>query len=107
VIGPTRAATLRCIGPDRPEESWPRDAATTPDRQRIRVIARVVWESAGEERLDGYATRWSGTSVFVTPARVRCRNGVLGVWLDVGDVSRVEPNPALQGGLTRASPPPA
>jgi hypothetical protein len=48
-------------------ESWPPDAATTPDRPRIPVVARVASERAGEETLDGYATRWSGRSVFVTP----------------------------------------
>jgi hypothetical protein len=69
-------------------ESWPRDAATTPDRRRIPVVGRVVWERAGEERLDGYAMRWSGRSVFVTPRGVRCRNGALGVWLDAQDVRR-------------------
>ena len=32
-------------------ESWPTDAATTPDRAPIPVVARVVWQDAGEERL--------------------------------------------------------
>jgi hypothetical protein len=69
-------------------ESWPRDAATTPDRPRIPVVARVVWARAGEESIGGYASRWSGRSVFVTPARKRCRNGTLGVWLNAADVVR-------------------
>jgi hypothetical protein len=69
-------------------ESWPRDAATTPDRPRIPLVATVVWRDAGAERLDGYAIRWSGRSVFVTPRVVRCRNGTLGVWLDAADVRR-------------------
>jgi hypothetical protein len=62
---------------------------TTPDRPRIQVVARIVWADAGEERLEGHATRWSDRSVFVSPARERCRNGTLGVWLDVGDVRRL------------------
>jgi hypothetical protein len=70
-------------------ESWPRDAATTPDRPRIPVVARVVWCDIGDESVEGYAMRWSGRSVFVTPAGQRCRNGALGVWLDATDVSRV------------------
>jgi hypothetical protein len=65
-------------------ESWPPDPATTPDRQRIPVVARVVWRRAGEESIEGYATRWSGRSVFVSPIAERCRNGTLGVWLDCG-----------------------
>jgi hypothetical protein len=69
-------------------KSWPRDAATTPDRPRIPVVARVVWAHPGEESIEGHATRWSGRSVFITPARMRCRNGVLGVWLDASDVTR-------------------
>lgn len=69
-------------------ESWPPDAGTTPDRARIPVVARVVWRRAGEEQMQGDATRWSGRSVFVTPARARCRNGTLGVWLDAADVAR-------------------
>jgi hypothetical protein len=69
-------------------ESWPSDAGTTPDRRRIPVVARVVWERAGEETLESVATRWTGTSVFVTPVGRRCRNGTLGVWLDARDVVR-------------------
>jgi hypothetical protein len=40
-------------------------------RPPVPVHARVVWERAGEERLDGFAMRWSGWSVFVTPVGVR------------------------------------
>jgi len=69
-------------------ECWPPDAGTTPDRPPIPVVARVVWQTAGEEQVEGYATRRSGRSVFVTPRAVRCRNGTLGVWLDAGDVAR-------------------
>jgi len=58
----------------------------TPDRQRIPVVARVVWRRAGEESIEGYATRWSGRCVFVSPSGERCRNGTLGVWLDAADV---------------------
>ena len=72
-------------------ESWPPDAATTPDRPRIPVVARVMWARAGAEEVEGYATRWAGRSVFVTPARMRCRNGVLGVWLDAADVTHIRP----------------
>jgi hypothetical protein len=43
-----------------PNESWPRDALTTPDPRPIRVRARVVWSRSGEELLEGRATRWSG-----------------------------------------------
>jgi hypothetical protein len=72
-------------------ESWPRDAATTPDRRRIPVVARVVWRDVGEELVEGYAMRWTGGSVFVTPRGVRCRNGTLGVWLGAIDVCRDRP----------------
>jgi hypothetical protein len=30
-------------------ESWSADGATTPDRSRIPVVARVVWEHAGAD----------------------------------------------------------
>ena len=69
-------------------ESWPPDAATTPDRGPVPVRARVVWQRAGVELLDARATRWSGRSVFVTPTQGRSRNGALGVWLDAEDVRR-------------------
>jgi hypothetical protein len=45
-------------------ESWPHDASTTPDRKHIPLVGRVVWRRAGEESVEGYATRWSGRSVF-------------------------------------------
>lgn len=67
-------------------ESWPRDARTTPDRPPIAVRARVVWSAAGEEWVCGRATRWSGRSVFVeTTTRNRC----VGVWVDATDVRRL------------------
>jgi hypothetical protein len=69
-------------------ESWPVDAATTPDRTPVPVRARVVWERAGEELIDARAMRWSGRSVMVVPVGRRCRNGTLGVWLDADDVQR-------------------
>jgi hypothetical protein len=70
-------------------ESWPRDASTTPDRPRVRVVARVVWARAGDESIEGYAMRWSGRCVFVTPRRARCHNWTLCVWLDATHVSRL------------------
>src|SRR4051794_35382165 len=68
-------------------ESWPPDAATTPDRAPVRGGARVVWRRAGEERVDARASRWSGRSALVTPTRGRSRSGALGVWLDARDVA--------------------
>ena len=62
---------------------------TTPDRPRIPVVARVVWQRAGVESIEGYAMRWSGRAVFVTPARIRYRNEALRVWLDASDVRRM------------------
>lgn len=55
-------------------ESWPADAATTPDHPPIPVRARIVWADAGEQLLEANATRWSGRSVFVVPAGARCRD---------------------------------
>jgi hypothetical protein len=78
---PDRAEIEHCLN-----ESWPRDAATTPDRKPIPVTARVVWSITGEEWQEGNVTRWSGRCLFVQLERNR--NRTAGVWLDVDDVKR-------------------
>lgn len=61
-------------------------ARARPDRKKIPVRARVVWERDGEEWLDGNALRLDpGIAIFVElSGQPRCK--FTGVWLDPKDV---------------------
>lgn len=52
----------------------------------IDVTVRLMWETDGEEHIDGRATRWSDTVVYVELDEQRIRT--TGVWVDAGDVTR-------------------
>jgi hypothetical protein len=51
------------------------------------VIARVVWEKDGEERIECDAIRWTRTHVLVDLGRAR-RCSTIGAWLLPQDVKR-------------------
>lgn len=74
-------------------ESWPfHDARGNghahgiDDRPGIDVTVRVVWETDGEEWLDGHAVRWHRQHVCVSVADNRSLTPV--VWVRAGDVRR-------------------
>lgn len=58
-----------------------------PDKGRIPVRGRLVWDTDGEEWVDAYATRWTRTQVFVQPGDARLA-GAIGVWISARDVER-------------------
>lgn len=61
-------------------------ARNRPDRTRLPVRARLVWELDGEEWVDAQALRLDpiGPAVFVEFGDARCR--FTGVWLHPDDV---------------------
>ncbi len=46
----------------------------------VPIVARVVWEVDGEERVDTEALGWTGQAVYVRVADPRCRSNA--IWLD-------------------------
>lgn len=60
-------------------------ARDKPNRPPLPVRARLVWETDGEERVDGRATRLDPAgAIFVELADPRC--WFIGVWLHPDDV---------------------
>ncbi|MBA2478405.1 MAG: hypothetical protein H0V38_07325 [Sporichthyaceae bacterium] len=64
-----------------PEQSL----VTTPETP-IPVTARIVWAVDGEERLDGWAIRWTRDQVLVELRDQRC--ATVGAWLAPADLKR-------------------
>lgn len=61
------------------------EARRRPDRSKIPVLARIVWESDGEQWRHGYALRLDpDVAIFVEFSDPRCR--FTGVWLSLDDV---------------------
>jgi hypothetical protein len=56
-------------------------------REPVPVVARVVWERDGEERVECLAIRWTRTHVLVDLSRDR-RCSTVGAWLRADDVKR-------------------
>ena len=52
----------------------------------VPIVARVVWEADGEERVDTVALGWTAQAVYVRLADARCRTN--SIWLDGADVQR-------------------
>ena len=50
------------------------------------IVASVVWEVDGEERVDTEALGWTGQAIYVRLADPRCRSNA--IWLDGADVQR-------------------
>ena len=46
----------------------------------VPIVARVVWEVDGEERVDTEALGWTGQAVYVRVADPRCQSNA--IWLD-------------------------
>jgi len=61
------------------------EARRRPDRPKIPVLARIVWETDGEQWCHGYAVRLDpGIAIFVEFSDRRCR--FTGAWLSPDDV---------------------
>lgn len=56
------------------------------DRAPIPVVARIVWEHDGEDRVRTRAIDWVGRDVLVEIGDRRWQTK--GVWVDAGDVRR-------------------
>ena len=52
----------------------------------VPIVARVVWETDGEEHIDTVALGWTGQAVYVRLTDPRCRTNA--IWLDGADVER-------------------
>ena len=52
----------------------------------VPIVARVVWETDGEEHVDTEALGWTGQAVYVRLADPRCLTNA--IWLDGADVQR-------------------
>lgn len=60
-------------------------ARRRPERNKLSVRARIVWETDGEEWVDGEALRLDpGVAIFVELSDKRCR--FTGAWLSPDDV---------------------
>ncbi|MDN5585198.1 hypothetical protein [Brevibacterium aurantiacum] len=60
-------------------------ARRRPDRPKIPVLARLIWENDGEQWCHGHALRLDpGVAIFVELRDPRCRS--TGVWLSPNDV---------------------
>lgn len=61
-------------------------ARDRPERKRIPVTARIMWENDGEERVPGHALRLDekGNAIFVE--FIDPRKKFVGVWLTPDDV---------------------
>ncbi len=61
------------------------EARDLPEKPRIQVWARLVWEVDGQEWKEGWATRLDPeVAIFVELSDSRCR--FTGVWLNPSDV---------------------
>ena len=70
-------AILNSTGAREPEHTF---------GQPVPIVARVVWEQDGEERIDTVALGWTGRDVYVRVSDRRCR--LTATWLDAADVRR-------------------
>jgi hypothetical protein len=70
-------AILNSTGARMPEHTF---------RQPVPIVARIVWESDGEEHIDTVALGWTRRDVYVRMSDRRYR--LIACWLDATDVTR-------------------
>jgi hypothetical protein len=69
-------------------EDMPEHVHVRPSPERIKVMARLVWEHDGEQWMPAEAARWISTHVLVTWAEPDPRKPASLAWLRAEDVMR-------------------